>query len=116
MSKRSNEDALELFADLIEPAAEIFADAEVAEIMRSGALAKAVKVAIKNHKSAVIEILARIDGVEPKDYQVNVLSLPVKLINLLNKPELQELFTPQGQENAVGSFGSATASTKDGAN
>ena len=115
MKTRTNEDALELFADLLEPAAEIFTDKEVVEILQSGEKPiKAVKIAIKNHKSAVIEMLARIDGIEPEDYKVNIISLPVKLLNLLNKPELQDLFTLQGQEIDVGSSGSATENTKDG--
>lgn len=114
--KRTNDEALDLFADLLEPAAEIIGDKEVADILKSGDKPiKAIKVAIKKHKSAVVEVLARIDGVEPSKYEVNVLTLPVKLIELLNRPEVQELFTSQGQENAAGSFGSVTENTEDGA-
>lgn len=115
--QRSNEEELELFADLLEPAAEILSDKEIVTVLQSGEKPiKAVVLAIKHHKSAIIEILARIDGVDPAEYKVNALTLPVKVINLLNHPELQELFTLQGQTSTAESAGSAMESTEDGAN
>lgn len=115
MAERSNDEALDLFADLLEPVAEIITDQEVIDALQNdGKWIKAIKPAIKNHKSAVVEILARVDGVEPSEYKVNVVALPIKLLNLLNKPELKELFTSQAQENAAGSFGLATENIEDG--
>ena len=114
---RTNEEQLELFADLLEPAAEIITDKEVSGAIKAGEKPiKAVKLAIKNHKAAVIEMLARIDGVAPDKYHVNVLTLPVKLVNLFNKPEVQELFTLQGQTDGAAASGSATENIEDGAN
>lgn len=109
-----NEEALEVFADLLEPASEIIGDAEVKEMFRNNDRLKAVKVAIKNHKSAIIEILARLDGVEPSEYKVGIFTLPAKVIGLLNQPELQELFTGQGQNADGASSGSVTGITTDG--
>ena len=117
MAERTNEEALDLFADLLEPAAEILSDPELSKTLQSsGKAVKAVQLAIKNHKEAVIQILARIDGVNPADYKVNALTLPIKLINLLNRPEVKELFTSQGQNGGNVSSGSATESIKGGAN
>lgn len=114
--KTENEKALDLFADLLEPAVEIIGDPNVAAILQDGgAPARAAKVAIKNHKNAVVEILARLDGCEPKDYKVNILLLPIKFMQLINKPEIQELFTLQAQKDDAASSGSATVTIKDGA-
>ena len=114
--QRTNEEKLDLFADLLEPAAEIFSDPAIAEVFRSGGkTVTAVKIAIKNHKAAVIEILARIDGIPVEEYKVNVVALPMRLIALINQPELKSLFSGQIQ-TAAASSGSATDSTKDGAN
>lgn len=116
MSERTNEETLDLFADLLEPAAEIFSDKEVVNHLRSGEKpVRAVKFAIKNHKQAIIEIMARLDGKEPEDYEVNLVSIPVKLVNLFNKPEFKDLFTLQGQKADVKHSGSATENTGDGA-
>lgn len=115
---RSNEDQLELFADLIEPAAEIMADKQVAKILQSGARpAKAVKLAIKNHKQAVIELLARLDGVDPEDYIVpGPIGLTMKLVNLFNQPDIKDLFTVQDQSEIAADSGPATETTGDGVN
>ena len=115
---RSNEEQLELFADLIEPAAEIMADKEVAKILQSGSRpAKAVKLAIKNHKQAVIELLARLDGVEPRDYVVpGPIGLTMKLIDLFNQSEVKDLFQSQAQSEIAADSGSATVNTGDGVN
>lgn len=113
----TNEDRLELFADLIEPAAEAIGDREVARLLQSGKPGKAVKTAIKNHKSAVIEILARLEGVEPKDYIVpGPIGLTTKLVNLFNDPELQQLFQSQAPSESAASSGPVMESTEGGAN
>lgn len=112
---RSNEDALDLFADLLEPVAEILADEELVKTIRSdGKLVTAVKLAIKRHKREVVEILARLEDKAPEEYEVNLLALPVKLLNLLGRPEIKELFISQGQSDDAAPSGSATGNIGDG--
>lgn len=109
------EEALDLFADLLEPASEIMTDKEFVEYTRAGNAVKAVKTAIKEHKKAVIEILARLDGVEPDEYKVGVLTIPVKLLELVNDPALKDLFMQQGQKKENAASGSATEPTAENA-
>lgn len=111
---RTNEEALEVFADILEPAGEIIGDEDVKRAFKAGERMKAVKLAIKGHKSAIIEILARLDGVEPKDYKVGVFTLPAKVIALLNNPEVTGLFTGAEQNEGGASSGSATETTLGG--
>lgn len=115
---RTNEEQLELFADLLEPAAEIISDKEVAEILRGkGKPVTAVKLAIKNHKSAVISLLAALDGTDADSYKVpSPAVLTMKLLTFLNSDELKDLFISQPQKTDAGSSGAATESTEDGAN
>ena len=113
----NNEDRLELFADLVEPAGEVIGDREVAKLLQDGKIAKAVKTAIKGHKTAVIEILARLDGVEPSAYNVpGPIGLTIKLINLFNDPEMQQLFQSGPQSDLAASSGPVMANTEGGAN
>lgn len=115
--ERTNEEQLELFADLLEPVAEILSDGKIAEMFQQGVpMLQPIRYAIKNHKKSIIEILARFDGVDPAEYKVNLLTMPIKLLNLVNRPEVQELFSSQAQSTAAGSFGPATENIKDGAN
>lgn len=113
LSEFKGEDALDLLADIIEPAAEILSDKEIAEIYRSGGKKTAlVKVAIKNHKKEVIEILAAMDGVPAEEYSCNVLTLPMKLLEILNDKELIQFFTSAVQTGGATSSTSPTETTE----
>ena len=99
LSDIKNEQALDTLAEIMEPAAEILADEEVRTIYKGGQpkLKLAVYI-IKNHKKSVIEILARLDGENPDEYEFSLLTLPKKVLELLSDPGLADLFTSQGQE------------------
>lgn len=107
---RTNEENLDLFADLLEPVTEILTDKEVVDgVKNDGNKIKAVKAAIKNHKAAVVQFLALLEGVDAEDYVVPPpAQFMMKILALVNKPEVQELFTLQGQTTIAASSGSAT--------
>lgn len=113
LSEYKGEKALDLLADLIEPATAIMADKEITNAVRANLpKIKIVKAAIKNHKAEVIEILAILDGADPKEYaeKVTLFTLPAKLLEIFNDPDLMSLFTLQGQKMEETSSGSATES------
>ena len=96
LSEIKGERALEVLADLVDPVAEIFGDKEIVAVLQSGkAPAKAIKLALKNHKKAVLAMMATIDGEDPEIYQPSLLVLPKRLLDLLNDPEVQRLFSSQ---------------------
>lgn len=95
LSEVKGERALDVLADIIEPISEIIADKEVAKTLRSGKKSKAVSLAIKNHKKAVIEVLAALDGKSVNEYECNLLSLPKQVLDIVNDPAVIELFTSQ---------------------
>lgn len=102
LSEYRGEDALDLLADLIEPAAAIFGDEDVrGAVEKKANKATIIKLLIKNHKTEVIEILARIDGCKPEEYECNVFTLPVKLVEIFNDRDLTDLFQSQGQMKGV---------------
>lgn len=107
LSEYQGESALDILADLIEPAGEIMSDKEIGEVFKENRF-KAIGLAIKNHKKAVMKILATMDGVPVDEYKCNVFSLPVKILEILNDPDLVQLFTYQGQTGGAKSSGSAS--------
>lgn len=118
ISEYKGEQALDMLADLIEPAAAIMADKEVVDFAKSGKpIIALVKPLIKSHKQEVIEILATLEGENPKEYakKINVFTLPAKLLEILNDEELINLFTSQGQNKAETNSGSATENTEESA-
>ena len=91
-----DERALDVIADIIEPLSEISIDEEFKNAYSSGQKIKAVQLAIKNHKKAIIQILAVLNGVQPEEFHFTLISLPVMVMGLLNElnenQEMQLLF------------------------
>ena len=112
LSEYQGEAALDILADLIEPAGEIMSDKEIGEVFKKNRF-KAIGMAIKNHKKAVMHIMAIMDGVPVDEYKCNVFTLPVKILELLNTPELAQLFPSQGQTGDANSSGSASENTEE---
>ena len=112
LSEYQGEAALDILAELIEPAGEIMSDKHLGEAFKENRF-KAIGMAIKNHKKAMIQILATMDGVPVDEYKCNVFSLPVKILELLNDPEMIQLFQYQGQTGDAKSSGSASVNTED---
>lgn len=112
LSEYQGEAALDILADLIEPAGEIMADNQIGDVFKENRF-KAIGLAIKNHKKAVMQILAAMDGVPVDEYKCNVFTLPVKILELLNDPALIQLFTYQGQTGDANSSGSVSENTEE---
>ena len=112
LSEYQGEAALDILADLIEPAGEIMSDKEIGDVFKENRF-KAIGLAIRNHKKAVMQILATMDGVPVEEYKCNVFSLPVKILEILNDPEMIQLFQYQGQTGDAKSSGSASVNTED---
>lgn len=117
---RTNEEKLDLFADLLEPVAEIIMDKAWASRCQAGDRIGAIREAIKGHKPQVVEILARIEDKDPATYQIDGMALFIKLAVMFNRPDLEgmagSLFTSQPQTAGDGPSGAATGNTGDGAN
>lgn len=112
LSEYRGEEALDVLADLIEPAAEIMRDKEVAAVFREKNAAGAISIALKKHKKAVLSIMARLEGENPDTYAPSVLALPMKLMDILNDPEFASLFTSQGQITEKTNSGSVSVTTE----
>lgn len=111
---RTNEQALDLFADLLEPCSEILSDDSILSMLNNNASkVKIAQAVIRDHKKAIITILALLEGKDPDEYKVDIFLLPIKVLKFLNAKEVKELFPSQGQKITRGSFGSATGNTEE---
>lgn len=107
------EDAIELLADLLDPISIISTDQKVVTCLRTKQYIKAIKFGMKSHPKETLQILALCDeGCPAEEYHPSALEIPVKLLQILNHPDVGKLFTSQAQTEAVSS-GSATESTED---
>lgn len=114
LSEFENEDALDLLANIIDPLSVIMTDDEITESIRSGKpKILIVKIAIKNHKKELVEIISTMHGETPETYKFNVFSLTKDVLDILNDPELEPVFTSQGQKMPQEFFGSAMENTEE---
>ena len=111
LSEYKGDDALDILADLIEPATEILTDLTVRKLLEKKEFAKATSKAIKNHKKAVTTIVALLQGEDPETYKPNVLTVPAVLLDVLNDPMIMELFF--GQEQMSGEDTSFSSAVKN---
>ena len=117
LSDYKGEAALDKLAEIIEPLTVMLADEEMQEIAKgkNKSMIKYAKPMLKNHKQEVFEILAALENEPVESYKekVTLLTLPVKLLEFLNDPEVQALFQSQGQDDqtALPDFGSVTEIT-----
>lgn len=114
------EKALYKLAELIDPITVIMTDEKVRENMRKKSSRKdAVKYMIRNHVHSVIELLGILDDVDmTKHYneyaeKITLMSLPARLLEVLNDPDLMELFYSEGQNDSSASSGSHTGNTEE---
>ena len=106
-------DAIDVMADILEPLTTILADEEIDQLSKTGTRLQAITHALKKYPDEVIYILARLDNEQPEEYEVNLVTLPRKLLEIINAPELQFLFTSQARNNDNDSSGSVTESTEE---
>ena len=92
LSKLEGDAALDALADLIEPATVVMGDPEMRGLIKSGQKMAAIRYSLKNHKKEITTILAILDGENPDTYKPRLLTAPIKLMEVLNDPEIQTLF------------------------
>ncbi len=115
LSDYKGEEALDVLADIIEPLALILADKEIGELAgKQGTPVIAyVKPILKNHKKEIIQILARIENETVEEFtpKMTVFTLPLKIVDLINDPEIANLFLSQ-EQNQVTLFASSSPATE----
>lgn len=119
LSDFRGEEAIEVLADIIEPLAFICADPEIQALNHTEGgtpMIAYVKPMLKNHSKEVVEILAILNRQSTEEYRagLTLATLPLQVLELINDPEIQNLFHSQSQSPVdLSAFsGSVTESTE----
>lgn len=112
LTEIKGDDALDLIADMLEPATEIMSDKEVKTAYYTKNMASAVKVAIKNHKDAVKLILALLNEEDVSTYDASVADVVKSAMQIITDKALQDLFTLPNQKPEDDISGSASESSE----
>lgn len=115
LSEYRGEDALILMADILEPALTIFRDDDFVKEARAGNEATAIKVAIKNHVSEVMEILAIYNDVSVEKFRemCNIASLPKMAMEIMEDKELIGFFTSHAETAVETASGDVSETTEE---
>lgn len=98
ISDFKDEEALDLLADLIEPAAHIFGNEKMRDAVKAKKPAlELARLSIKENKKEVIEILARLNGVPVEEYHCTIASIIKDVLDILNDKDLVDFFSSQVQ-------------------
>lgn len=111
LSDHKGAEALEMLGDLIEYITDIMTDDDFVKLARSGGEPlKIVQYLLQHHAKNIMAIMARIDGEDPETYQPGILELPKKVLELVNDPDVADLFTSWQKTTREASSASALAS------
>lgn len=117
LSEFKDEHALDLLADVFDPVMSIFSDKNFLSAIDSDNRLSAVRIALRDHKHAVMKILAAMDGVPVSQYHCNVFTLPIRLAELISEimeePELMAFFSSASKKEQVTPSGSTTENTEE---
>lgn len=117
LSDYKGEAALDKLAEIIDPLTTMLADPKLQKIAKQKNVAtiKYAKPMLKNHKAEIIEILAALDDEPVETYRdkITLFTLPAKLLEFLNDPEVQALFQSEAQSGVtpLPNFGPVTENT-----
>lgn len=111
LSDYKNEDALDLLADLLEPVSAIMTDKGLQDVAKKGDKMSLAKYVLKNKQQQVVQILARMDGKDVKDYSATITEMFKQLLDVLNDKVMLDFFAQQAQNMASASSVSATENT-----
>jgi hypothetical protein len=96
LSEIKGEEALDVLADIMEPAAIIMADERVLETVQSEPQLVAAAKILKWHKKEILTVLAYLNQEDPETFKPSILALPRMVLELINDPEVKDLFRSQG--------------------
>ena len=120
LSDFKDERAIDVLADILEPAAEIVANpanAEVAASANDGFVGKLkfAKAMLKNSRNAVMDILAILNDTPRSEYHCNAATVIKDLVDILSDEELLSVFGLQQKKKDGESSGAAAENTTDAA-
>lgn len=113
------DEALDVLAELLEPVGNIAADPVIQKIMGTGgtgSLLDFCKIALKQHKNEVIEIMAIDDGKTADEERkvLSALTIPARFLNLIQIPAVSELLFGLAETETPATGSAAESSSGNG--
>ena len=114
LSDFKDEEALDVLADLVEPATNIFSNKKLLTAIKNGRnKLELSKIAIKENKKDVLQILAILSGQPVETFHCNIPSILSQITDIIGDKELLDFFASVEQIKETLSSSSASESTEE---
>lgn len=101
--------SFDVLCDLIDPVQQIVEDGTFFQKIEGKTQLGIIKILLKEYRDPIVQIMAILDGVPVEEYEVNLLSLPKKIMEILSDDVVMSLFPYAEQtDKAVTPSGSAS--------
>lgn len=102
LSDFKDEEALDVLADLVEPATRIFSNKTLLQAINNGKnKLELAKIAIKANKKEVLEMLTILSGQPKEEFHCNIPNILKQFTELVGDKELLDFFSSVGQMGEV---------------
>ncbi len=108
------EDAIDLIANLLDPVSRILAVEKTKEVFETKTVIEIAVYILKNFKQEALEIVCVINGEDPQKWKFTAYDVINTLTEVLNNPQIMEVFGLRSQKEESDSSGSATEITEEG--
>lgn len=121
ISEFKDDEAMDVLAEILEPAVNIASNKEFVKTFRGDKDHKpnrieAIKIVLKDNREDIVKIMAILNETPVEEFHYNLLTLPSMILQIFNDKELLVFFSTQGETDSATSFGSVTEITEDEAN
>jgi hypothetical protein len=120
LSEFRDDEAMDVLCEILDPAINLISDKEFRLAVwgsKEKEIApdrkKGIKIAMKDHRSDVVKILAVLNETPVEEFHYNVASLTLMMLELFNDKELIAFFAQQGRRTSQTPSGSATENTEE---
>jgi hypothetical protein len=104
------EEALDVLACIVDEVSTICVDKKFVSLAKGKNKIKIIQYLLSNYKHEILNVMAAIEGVDPKDFSPSIVEIPKMLLDMMNDPDLVMLFQSQ---DTVTSSGSATENIEE---
>ena len=109
LSEIKGKEALKVLAKIVNEVSKICIDEEIISFAKASNKIKIVECLLDKYPDEILNVMAALEGIDPKEYEPSLTEIPKNILEMLNDPDLVMLFQSQ---DTVTSSGSATESTE----
>lgn len=117
ISEFKDDEAMDVLAEILEPAVNIAKNKKFVNAFRGTKDEKpnrieAVKILLNENREDIVKIMAILNETPVEDFHYNLLTLPSMILQVMNDKEMLSFFSTQGETDSATSSGSVMENTE----